>query len=96
MGGPVHEGWAGGARCIGKSFLISISNGQRLHEVEGERLTQTTRRQVSKGGGGLLCQFVVGEGVGVGALPVEPLLGELGGALFLVGFAVVLALLALA
>ena len=39
---------------------------------------------------------MVGEGVGVGALAVESLLGELGGALFLVGFAVVLALLALA
>lgn len=47
------------------------------------------------GQAGLLCQSVVGEWVGVGSLPVEFLLGELGVALFLVGFTVVLALLTL-
>ena len=49
-----------------------------------------------KGRRSLLCQLVVGERIGVGSLPVESLPGEFGVALFLVGFAVVLALLALA
>lgn len=48
------------------------------------------------GRAGLLCQLVVGEGVGVGSLPVEFLLGKRGVAFFFVGFAVILALLALA
>ncbi len=46
--------------------------------------------------GDLLCELVVGEGVGVGALAVEALSGELGVAFLLVGKAVFFALLALA
>ncbi len=46
--------------------------------------------------GDLLCELVVGEGVGVGALAVEALSGELGGPALLVGKAVFFALLALA
>ena len=51
---------------------------------------------VGREGGSLLCQLVVGEGIGVGSLAVEFLLGQLGVALLLVGFAIVFALLALA
>ena len=47
------------------------------------------------GEGGLLCELVVGERVGVGSLSVEFLLGQLGVALLHVGFAVVFALLTL-
>ena len=42
-----------------------------------------------------LGQMVVGEGIGVGSLPVESLLGKLRVALFFVAFAVFFALLAL-
>ena len=57
-----------------------------------------TRENTGKAGMYLLCQLVVGEGVGVGSLAVEFLLGELHvAALFHhVGFTVVFALLALA
>lgn len=70
--------------------LVSLSAGRGRGRGRRKVLRQV------KIGGVLLCQLVVGEWIGVGSLPVEFLLGQLGVAFFFVEFAVVFALLALA